>query len=742
MSDTLDYNNAGDVTIEYTDPDATIEYSDEDPDATIDYTYVCDNRLYHSSVNPQPAWWTTAYTTLPTRLHHGPSDFHHDYLMHAIHDAELLLYQANLEESSTLPWTVEESFFVIPGPWRHSRCFYYDPVDDECFSVSSDDILTPQDVIENFSAVEKGDRKEIESFVQHQIYKLAPRSKSDNTVDGVWVRKWADRKNKIVKSRCCSRGFLDRQKDTIDRHSSTASRLSHRMAVSLGVQHGLVIESLDISTAFLQGLKFSEVVTKAAELGHEVKQARKVWFKPPANVWRHLREIPQSGIFVQDEDIEYFILELLKALYGLVDGPLLWQLALANFMVKELHFRTALHDENFFYITDGWKILAIYITHVDDILTMASQDFLDWAHDVIYKKFGKVKRCVLPLIYVGVRHQLLAPDHILLDQGHYIEKLKPAQVSSSTHLKDDTRPLDAFEHKQFRSLLCSLLWVCLTRMDLCHGVVALQSEMIKPTILHLKQVNQLLKRALSTKHFNGLHFRRLRFPLRLVSVNDASHASKRSGYPYEGKIVLLMSESDVDFGSSGEWYRTADSQSFTGYGHPLYFTARKASRVSHSTSHAETNACVGGLQVAQLVSSRITEMFAPMYLGRYAAPHDLLRMQNANIMVIPCDAVTDCMDLYELVTGQRGLTNDKTQRISIMALREDRLTGRCRRFTHVPTSSMLSDGLTKLGQFPLLLTFCTTGKWVLHVSEDKWIRVKVRSLKYDYTEEDIRTMTT
>eukprot|EP00959_Pyramimonas_sp_CCMP1952_P101945 2131992-Pyramimonas_sp.AAC.1 len=71
-------------------------------------------------------------------------------------------------------------------------------------------------------------------------------------------------------------------------------------------------------------------------------------------------------------------------------------------------------------------------------------------------------------------------------------------------------------------------------------------------------------------------------------------------------------------------------------------------------------------------------------------------MEQNDILIVPCDGITDCMDLFELVSGGRGLTTDKTQRISIMSLREDRLTGRFRRITHVPTASMLSDGMTKL----------------------------------------------
>ena len=72
-----------------------------------------------------------------------------------------------------------------------------------------------------------------------------------NIVDGTWVRRWSNRKTRTLKCRLCSRGFLDKQKASIDKLSSTASRLSHRLALSLAVQWELCIEAWDISTAFL-----------------------------------------------------------------------------------------------------------------------------------------------------------------------------------------------------------------------------------------------------------------------------------------------------------------------------------------------------------------------------------------------------------------------------------------------------------------------------------------------------------
>ena len=265
-------------------------------------------------------------------------------------------------------------------------------------------------------------------------------------------------------------------------------------------------------------------------------------------------------------------------------------------------------------------------------------------------------------------------------------------------------------------------------MDIAHKVVELQSEMVSPNISHLKQVNALLKKALSASPLNGLHFAPLSMPLRVVGVSDCGHATKRSSYAYEGKIVMMMSDHIKD--SSAEWLPARLAQRLlAGKGHPLFFSARRATRVSHSTSHAETLSCVGCSQVAILIATRLTEIYAQLLLPGVATlrAHHLLQLQDQNMCVLPVDQVTDCMDLFELVTNVRGLSNDKAQRLAILALREDRIMRRIRNFVHVPTKGMLADGLTKEGVFEQLLYYATTGRWQLNLADDQWIRVRSRA---------------
>ena len=88
---------------------------------------------------------------------------------------------------------------------------------------------------------------------------------------------------------------------------------------------------------------------------------------------------------------------------------------------------------------------------------------------------------------------------------------------------------------------------------------------------------------------------------------------------------------------------------------------------------------------------------------------DCLTAQNLNLVLVPIDCLTDCMDVFELVCSAKGLSNDKTQRLVILGLHELRRYGLLRALIHLPTSAMLADGITKVGKIANLLRFGSTG---------------------------------
>ena len=166
------------------------DVSSADSDETVEY----ENE--HFTAVPQG--WTKFCAMASKQTHHGHLYEHSDdeFLVHAMYDARRVL---DASQTNNLPWSVHDALFVMPGPWSESKCFYVDIFNGDCFPVTESDLLTEREVAENFMAVEAADRKEIGSFIQHDVFRVDITSNSTNTVDAVWVRRWIDRNKKIIK---------------------------------------------------------------------------------------------------------------------------------------------------------------------------------------------------------------------------------------------------------------------------------------------------------------------------------------------------------------------------------------------------------------------------------------------------------------------------------------------------------------------------------------------------------------
>ena len=118
-------------------------------------------------------------------------------------------------------------------------------------------------------------------------------------------------------------------------------------------------------------------------------------------------------------------------------------------------------------------------------------------------------------------------------------------------------------------------------------------------------------------------------------------------------------------------------------------------------------------------------------------------MQDDGKAAFPIDLVTDCYDLFQLITGMKGIPVDKTQRLSILSLREDRLSGRVRRMYHWPTELMIMDALPKVGVFPQMMDYLTSGTIryqgliKLKNGAPSVITMKEVAKKYDFIEHDL-----
>ena len=146
----------------------------------------------------------------------------------------------------------------------------------------------------------------------------------------------------------------------------------------------------------------------------------------------------------------------------------------------------------------------------------------------------------------------------------------------------------------------------------------------------------------------------------------------------------------------------------------VYGSGNISKRISHSTSHAETLACAALIPMGQLVCMRLAEPELSIKYGKLS-PIKLLKIQDDSHCPVLYDHMVDCMDLWDLACGRKGVPQDKSQRLAVLAIREERRSLRVRRFYHVVTKWMLADILTKwLGHdSESLLELLSCGRWTL-----------------------------
>ena len=583
----------------------------------------------------------------------------------------------------------------------------------EVFRVDVDtDNLTAAEVETHVKEVKAADLKEVKSFVDHEVWQPVPLTQAGrNVISCTWVRKWKRKdSDRLVKSRLCCRGFLDKQKSELFKYASTASRLSQKMLVSNAVLHGWSIESWDVSTAFLRGLSFQEIERIAQELRVPSPLCqRTVYVQVPGNVWKHLRDlnaISQSQYALACSG--KLCLQLKKAMYGLCDAPALWQLALMHHLQKQMHGEPSCYDACHYYFRSSDRSLTGEGTaHVDDTCFSGPQTHLDKQRKSLESRFGAVSRQTLPFQHVGVQYERTPKGGIRMQQTDFCKALKVVNVPRGT---SSDRPLTPPELTSLRAVLGALLFLGYTRADLAADIILLASKINKATVGELRAANAVVRRAQAAPHL-GLVYEPLRQPLVVLSLSDASFSTSSTAYAVEGVTILLSSAQFMRCLVPARTQYTASVMN--GFAHLLVAGSHKAKRISHSTSHAESLACYNALGSAEVLAARLTEAW-----WRGAKPlslEQLLTVEDLGLFEVPILALTDCMDLLELIVGSRGVPQDKSQRLIVLSLRERRVLRKTRAHAHIDTNDMLANGLTKhVAHNPQLTKLLSTGE--LHFS--------------------------
>jgi hypothetical protein len=442
------------------------------------------------------------------------------------------------------------------------------------------------------------------------------------------------------------------------------------------------MESLDVSNAFLQGFGFKMLEQVCKALGIQLpKVSREVFAVVPGNVWFLLAELGQEGCPTMGFNM--WCLQLVKAMYGLNDGPLMWQLCLRYFYQYRCLARTSLFDENHFVWRSETEMWGEATAHVDDNNVAGPESFRLWLRELLESRFGKVGRQELPMVHVGLTYERYMSG-FRLQQRSYALALKLIDITKERAKQADEKCTPEEKHS-LHSGIGGLLFLCYTRPDIVVDTLHLQSKVSNPSVSDLLAHNKVVKKAWEFEN-RGLCFPRLKSPTCVVGYGDASGATKKSCYAIEGRIIVRK-EDNLVWQEEGEF----EGKLWNSRCHVLAHSGKKSKRVSQSTSHAESLSHLTMSFEAELVCMRLTEISAPRPLSLFK----MMELDDEGKYDCYLDLATDCNDLFELATGQKGIPQDKSQRLVIAAIRQRRLMGKVRATVKITDRDMVANPLTK-----------------------------------------------
>ena len=116
----------------------------------------------------------------------------------------------------------------------------------------------------------------------------------------------------------------------------------------------------------------------------------------------------------------------------------------------------------------------------------------------------------------------------------------------------------------------------------------------------------------------------------------------------------------------------------------------------------------------------------------------MLEIFDNSMLQLRLDHRTDCLDLWQLCCGTKGVPSDKSSRLAVLSAREERLSGRIRGFPHSPTEIMLVDALAEIGIFPQIMMHLATGIWqTTGIPKNTTAKLRtIRDTKSDFVESD------
>ena len=403
------------------------------------------------------------------------------------------------------------------------------------------------------SAVKEAKQKEISNLLHHDVFQIVPYT-GQKTVSSKWVLGEKIKNGaSIIKARLVAKGFEEDSSNLV-KDSPTCTRESMRLLYLTSSLMSWKLQSMDISSAFLQGWPLE----------------REVYLQPPPDVcssdqcWR-----------------------LKRCIYGLNDAPRKWYNKVFDVLIN-LGAKVSIYDNAFFlWHNENGQLYGLVACHVDDFLFCGSDKFGSII-DTVKSTFLISSHEISDFKYLGLNvHQ--SPVGIKIDQDRYCQEIKPIKLSLG-RVSNANGVLNCDERKELKRLSGQMLWVTSqTRPDMSFETCMMSNMGKEPTVRKIIEANKALAKLQSRK--SSIKFPNLGDPskLRVVSYSDATYASLPDGSSQGGVITFVE-------GSNGKVA-------------PISWCSKRLNRVTKSPLASETLAVNEGADEGFFVSSMLQEIF-------------------------------------------------------------------------------------------------------------------------------------
>ena len=463
-----------------------------------------------------------------------------------------------------------------------------------------------------------------------------------------------------IKSRWCLQGHLDPDLDQKAQEgllqSPTLSQMGRMLLMQLIASHQWTLQLGDIKGAFL-------------EAGPLNPKYRPLYAKQPPG---GIPGVPSDAV-----------IEVLGNVYGQNDAPSAWHKTFHEEAIRIGWVRSKF-DPCLYYLrdVDTQKLIGVMGVHVDDTCLGGTGEVFESAVKQLRARFPYRKWRISEGEFCGSYYTQNKQGEISMSQKLFAEKLRPAQIPKGAACED---PLSESQIRVLRAINGSLNWLASqSRPDLAAQTSLSQQAFPRPTIRHLRDVNNAVRRAKLNRDLQ-IRFKTIS-PDRLTICCHSDAAFANVGTHTQAGYILAFVDQDMNKGKLGPWT-------------PAVWRSYRMSRAVSSTLAGESQAMATASGTVEWLSLLLCEALDGHFDPRQG--RDLLAKR-------PPLYATDCKSLFDHLISPSSPTavEDRRTSIDIVIIRESLLlTNGVIRW--LPTDRMLADGLTKDRADPVdLLSSC------------------------------------